>query len=490
MAILTILDHGSARKIPFRAEDKPLLDLILTENGITVPHFCGGRGVCGKCAVNVTGALSAPDEAEQRLGKRLACRTRLLGDAVLDLSDRDTAMQIETNETDIPGSDSFLPGDLGVACDIGTTTVALGLYDLRSGRQLAVSSARNPQTAVAADVIGRISAALSGRADMLRELIEKAIRDLTDECLRATGAGCSQIKKTVLTGNTAMLYLLTGRSPKTLSRAPFEADCLFDCDARVAGTAAYLPPCISAFVGADITCAAEAMGMTEKDEISLLCDVGTNGEIALYKEGVLYVASTAAGPAFEGAGISSGCEAVPGAIDSVRFENGAVSWTTIGGEAPLGICGSGIIDASAVFLDAGIIDETGLLVGDSRLSPDVEVTQKDIRQIQLAKAAIAAGIAALTAVAECRWEDIDKFFVAGGFGKHLCAESAVRIGLFPAELKGKMQAVGNAAFLGAARALTDEAARARLGAIRKIAVPVSLGGSKLFNDLYIRNMNF
>ena len=490
MATLTILDHGSARKIPFRAEDEPLLDAILTANGITVPHICGGRGACGKCAVRVTGALSEPDEAERRLGKRLSCRTHLLGDAVLELSDASAAMQIETGDASIPGCDSYQSGELGVACDIGTTTVVLGLYDLRSGKWLAAASARNPQAAIAADVIGRISAALSGKAGTLRELIETQIKDLTDRCLRTAGAEREKIKKTVLTGNTTMLYLLTGRSPETLSKAPFAADYLFDCDACVADITAYLPPCVSAFVGADITCAVEASGMTERKETSLLADVGTNGELVLYKDGVLYVTSTAAGPAFEGAGISAGCEAIPGAIDTVRLVNGIPSCTTIGNREPVGICGSGIIDALAAFLDSGRIDDGGLLLDDCRLTDAIGLTQGDVRQMQLAKAALAAGIEVLLRTAGCTCDEIGTFYVAGGFGKHLNARSAVRIGLFPAELERKMKVLGNAALGGAARLLTDETARARLGAIRASAVPVSLGGDKLFSDLYMENMFF
>ena len=490
MATLTVIDRRGTSAIPFRAEDAPLLDALLLQNGFALPHPCGGRGECGKCAVNISGAVSEPDDAERRAGKRLSCRTRLLGDATLDLCGSDTAMRIETDSEAIPGDDRFGKDDLGLSCDIGTTTVVLGLYELRSGSQVALASARNPQTAVSADVIGRIAAALDGKAGLLQSLITEEIQKLTDTCLATVGAARSQIKKQVVTGNTAMLYLLTGRSPESLAHAPFRADFLFGCDAPALDSDAYLPPCIAAFVGADITTAVAASGMTEKNEISLLADIGTNGELALFKDGTLYVTSTAAGPAFEGAGISSGSEAVSGAIDAVWLENGVVRYTTIGGAAPRGICGSGIIDAVAALLDGGRIDETGLLEEDFAFSDSVGITQKDIRQVQLAKAAVAAGITCLMDAAGCRTEDIAAFYIAGGFGKHLNVRSAARIGLFPPALAEHVRVLGNAAFRGAARALTSEDTRARFETIRKIAVPVALGGDKLFSDLYLQNMYF
>ena len=236
----------------------------------------------------------------------------------------------------------------------------------------------------------------------------------------------------VLTGNTTMLYLLTGRNPEPLSHAPFVADCLFDMESRVLERNAYLPPCMNAFVGADISCAVLAAGQCDKDAVSLLVDIGTNGEIALWKDGTLYVASTAAGPAFEGAGISCGCASLRGAIDRVWLQDGQLRAHTIGEQRAVGICGSGLIDAVAMLLEKGEIDETGATESERlELRDGIALLPKDIRAVQLAKAAIAAGIETLMQSAGVGPEHIETLYIAGGFGSHLDVRSAAAIGLFP-----------------------------------------------------------
>src|SRR5699024_935882 len=211
-----------------------------------------------------------------------------------------------------------------------------------------------------------------------------------------------------------------GRSPEPLSHAPFLADCLFDMDTTLWNRQVYLPPCMNAFVGADITCAVLASGMTRRPDTALLCDIGTNGELALWKEGHLYVTSTAAGPAFEGAGISCGCGSVPGAIDRVWVENGTIAAHTLGEQPAVGVCGSGLIDAVAAFLETEDIDETGAAELDELpLRDGVCLLPKDIRAVQLAKAAIAAGIQTLLQLAQVPESEIRQLYIAGGFGSHL-----------------------------------------------------------------------
>ena len=212
-----------------------------------------------------------------------------------------------------------------------------------------------------------------------------------------------------------MLYLLTGRNPACLSRAPFEADCTFGEEYALPGRRCYLPHCLHAFVGADTTCALLAGGMLEKQETALMCDIGTNGEIALWHRGQLYVASTAAGPAFEGTGISCGCGSIPGAIDRVRVEHGALHIHTIGGRKPVGLCGSGLVDAVAALLEMGIIDETGAMEDAAfLLAEGVQLTRRDVRALQLAKAAMAAGMDSLLHAAGCPAEDVAAVYLAGG----------------------------------------------------------------------------
>ena len=214
------------------------------------------------------------------------------------------------------------------------------LYDLRSGACIAEAGQGNPQTAVAADVMGRIGHALHGGLETLRVQVEGGITSVLEDVCAQANMASEALDALVLTGNTTMLYLLTGRNPEPLSHAPFVADCLFDMESRVLERNAYLPPCMNAFVGADISCAVLAAGQCDKDAVSLLVDIGTNGEIALWKDGTLYVASTAAGPAFEGAGISCGCASLRGAIDRVWLQDGQLRAHTIGEQRAVGICGS------------------------------------------------------------------------------------------------------------------------------------------------------
>jgi len=231
--------------------------------------------------------------------------------------------------------------------------------------------------------------------------------------------------------------------------------------------------------------------MLERDETSLLCDVGTNGEIALWHNGILYIASTAAGPAFEGAGISCGCASIPGAIDKVSVHDGKLVCRTIGNKTAVGICGSGLVDAVAALLITDALDETGFLEDDPVLLKDeTSLTQGDIRAVQLAKAAIHAGILSLLETAGCSLDDVGTMYLAGGFGSHLNLSSASQIGLFPAELAQRVRVIGNAALDGAAMLLMDIRRRDELAQIQKQAQHVRLDGNPFFADKYINAMLF
>ncbi len=491
--ILTVRKGADTLCLPFDGE--PRVDEVLSTAGLSLPHPCGGRGVCGKCRIRIEGALSPLTEEEKRFGCRLSCRTRLLGDAVLTLTEKGK-MEIETSFATVSSGFSPMRGkngaevSLGAAVDIGTTTVVLLLTDMKDGTVLAETSAENPQTSVAADVMGRIGAAKDGRLAFLSSQIRDCIRSLTAEALRSAGRKGETVGRYVLTGNTTMLYLLIGRDPDCLSHAPFSADTLFDTEWELDGIPAYLPPCMSAFVGADISCAVLASGMTDRAETSLLTDIGTNGEIALYKNGTLFVSSTAAGPAFEGAGISCGCAGIPGAVDRVTLVDGVLRAHTIGDLPPVGICGSGLIDAVACYLDAEIVDETGSIDGETLLAPGVEPVQKDIRAVQLAKAAIAAGIGTLLTVSGTKEEEIRVLYIAGGFGNHLDIRSAVRIGLIPSSLGKCARPIGNASLAGAAALLRDTSLLPVIRSFTASAETVNLGGDPRFNENYMEQMLF
>lgn len=489
MSRLTIRRGAEESGVSFTGT--PLLSEVLLQAHAAPAQPCGGRGVCGKCAVlRLEGAVSSPNEAEQRAGVRLSCQARLLGDAVVWLPEDVQFRHIELDGSERPLSLHPLPGRWGAAVDIGTTTLALKLYDLQTGACVGQASALNPQTSVAADVMGRISAALDGRLELLRDQIGSAIDTLLAQaCAGVCAPG--DVGPLVLTGNTTMLYLLTGRSPDSLATAPFAADHLFGETVQQEGHTWVLPPCMNAFVGADITCALLSSGLCEKDETALLCDIGTNGEIALWKDGQLFVTSTAAGPAFEGAGISCGCGSIAGAIDRVTLENGRICPHTIGEVPAVGLCGSGLIDAVAAFLQTGDIDETGAMEEDElELRDGVCLAQKDIRAVQLAKAAIAAGIETLMECAGVRPADIGTLYIAGGFGSHLNVHSAALIGLLPALLVGRVRVIGNAALSGAARLLLSQDEEAAAQDIARRAQHVNLGGNPRFNERYVEHMLF
>lgn len=489
MAVLSIRQGQKTTEINF--EGTVRLSDLLRQAGFAQAQPCGGRGCCGKCAVELAGAVSEPGPAEQRAGTRLSCQAYVCGDARVILPAASDIRQIEMTKFINVSKLNPMEGRYGAAIDIGTTTLALQLYDLSTGIALSHAVMENPQTSIAADVMGRIEAAMNGRQGYLRELITVALEELLKDACQKAKVAEEEVDVLVLSGNTTMLYLLMGRNPSSLSCAPFVADCLFDEEVEILGRKAYLPPCMNAFVGADITNAVLSAGMCEKEDVALLCDIGTNGELALWKEGTLYVTSTAAGPAFEGAGITHGCGSVSGAIDRVWIESGALRVHTIDEVAANGICGSGLIDGIAAMLALEILDETGAMDMEKyELRDGVGIYGADVRATQLAKAAIAAGMETLLDAASVKPEEIQILYLAGGFGSHLNIESAVKIGLIPESLKEKVQVMGNASLGGAVRLLL---CKDEIGEVRRIAgcsKHVNLGGNPIFNEKYIDKMFF
>lgn len=489
MAVLKIKQNNNVKELYFEREVR-LCD-ALRDAGYQYNQPCGGRGTCGKCVVELTGDVSAPNTAEQRLGVRLSCQAVLLGDASVTLPDFESIKQIET--IDIAKPEKFIPmeGRYGAAVDIGTTTLAMNLYDLVVGECIAQTTMGNPQTSVSADVMGRIDAAMNGKQSYLKELITNVLEEMLEIVCESANISSKLVDVLVISGNTTMLYLLIGKNPQSLATAPFLADCLFDTEIEIINKKAYLPPCMNAFVGADITSAVLASGMCESSEISLLCDIGTNGEIALWKNGTLYVTSTAAGPAFEGAGITFGCGSISGAIDKVWVENNKINAHTIDQVKATGICGSGLIDAIASMISIGQIDETGAMEEEfCKIKDDISVFGEDVRAVQLAKAAIAAGIDTLLEVAGVKEEDINTLYLAGGFGSHLNVRNAVKIGLIPKELEEKVRVIGNASLAGAVRLLLCKEEIVQVQKIANNSEHVNLGGNAVFNTKYIDKMFF
>ena len=488
MAILTINLGLQTSQLTFAPPAK-LSDLLMLADA-SVGQPCGGRGVCGKCAVLLTGNISDATPSEARLNCRLACQATILGDASVTLPALHTH-HIQAGAQHQLTPHSPMPGKYGTTIDIGTTTLVLQLRDLATGALLGCASMLNPQTSVSADVIGRIDAACKGRLRELQNQVASAIHALLTTVCAQAEISPDAIASFVITGNTTMLYLLNGRSPVCLGRAPFHADCLFGNEHATEKKTIYFPPCLQAFVGADTTCAILASGMLERTETALLCDVGTNGELALWHKGQLYIASTAAGPAFEGAGISCGCGSIDGAIDRVDLLNGITYCHTLGNQPAVGICGSGLLDAIAVMLDSGVLDESGAMDEPVfLLREQIMLTQADIRAVQLAKAATYAGIQTMLDAANCTEDDVSTLYLAGGFGSHLNLRSAARIGLLPATLAMKAKVIGNAALDGAAQLLLNTSRRADLTALQGKCMHVRLDGNPAFAERYIDAMLF
>lgn len=380
----------------------------------------------------------------------------------------------------------------GAAVDVGTTTVVLKLYSA-DGVCVGVSSSLNPQREFSADVIGRISKALFGEGKSLQNSVTDCITRLLTEACGSAGIHNTDVDRMVITGNTAMLYLLTGRDPVSISRFPFKPDRLFGEWVEFSGIKTYLVPCISAFVGGDTVCALLSSGILCKKETALLCDIGTNGEIALYKNGALYVTSVAAGPAFEGGGISCGCPAASGAVYRVWAEDGEIYSHTIENANAIGICGSGLIDALSAFLEEGCIDTEGTALRPLVIQAkgkSISLTQKDIRALQLAKSAVAAGIECMLSRTGTEVGDIKTLYISGAFGTKIDPQSAVNIGLFPKELKNAVRFIGNGALNGAEKMLFDDSYFDFAKDLAAKAKTLFLGGSKDFNRSFMKNISF
>lgn len=505
------------------AQEQPvLISELLLQQGVPFDLPCGGKRRCRKCKIQAVGDLSALTEEEKRFlsteelsqNIRYACMATVQGDAKLTLLPEPASVKILADGSMPALQRQPLGTGLGIAVDIGTTTVVAYLYDLRTGTRLQYASCRNPQSAFGADVISRMEKSMAGERETLAQTIRRCLQQLSEELCRSQQIMPADVTAMVITGNTAMLYFLCGQDPASIAFAPFEPDRIFGEwitaeSLHLAGLACpiYLPRCISAYVGADITTAILAADLLSYSAPTLLADIGTNGEMALWANGELFCCSTAAGPAFEGAGIYHGMQASQGAISKVWLEGTRLCWETVGNVPAAGLCGSGLIDLVAALCQLNIVEESGLIQEENHdyLSQIVEIenapafclpdtgvilTQKDIRSVQLAKAAICAGIETLIQEAGLRSEDIGKLLLAGGFGTFLDVNSAERIGLIPKQFACKAQAIGNAAGMGAAMILQSYPCLEQSLAIAQEAKTVELSTHAAFLDAYVENMLF
>lgn len=510
MAILTIVSpEGKSKR---EVTPGRLLSDALRDGRAAPAMPCGGNHTCGKCKIRAQGALSPVTQAEMALltqeelaeGVRLACFVQIEGDCTAYTAKQDIeTLSWARMPVFTPDGEGY-----GLAVDIGTTTVAVRLYDRVSGTPLAEVLEGNRQAVFGADVITRIGATGEGKAQEMTDTIRGQLADMAAKCMKQ--AGVTELTAAVVTGNTTMLHFYEGLDARGIAVSPFTPTSLFGFDSAypLAGAPTLLPHCIGSYVGADIVCALLASEMPRHpDKLTLLADIGTNGEIALMKDGKLLCCSTAAGPAFEGAGLHQGMRAAPGAITSVKCADGQnVSVQVLGGGEAIGLCGSGILDAVRVMLNLGILDDSGLIdeeyEGQGEITEwdgqpawklpgtQVLVTQKDIRQIQLAKSAICAGIQTLLSHEGVEAQDIEAFYIAGGFGHSMDAESAAQIGLFPPALLSKVTVLGNGALAGAAMLLLRAEYRAEAQAVVALSEELALSTSEEFMDYYVEGMLF
>ena len=402
-------------------------------------------------------------------------------------------------------------GLYGVAVDIGTTTLATYLMDLRTGAELAVASSLNPQKPYGDDVISRSDYARSGGLDVLQQIVAAEINRLVVELCAQANINSRDIYLMTLAGNTVMMHLFAGVSPENIALSPFIPAWTGSMDFCAAElglelnpeAVATVLPCVAGYVGADTVAAMLAAGVREDGDTTLLIDIGTNGEIALSASGRLFACSTAAGPAFEGAHISSGMGGVSGAINKAKVDS-QVRYSTIGNTQAKGICGSGLLDLISGFLENGAIDDTGridpdsapdwLQISDSGLPVDSDkgifITKRDIREVQLAKGAIAAGVEVLINEAGIKVSDIQHVYLAGGFGSFMDKRSACRVGLIPMELLNRTSAIGNGSGAGAKAALLSCDAMREAERLSHVVRYVELSARKDFQDAFMDKMMF
>ena len=493
--------------------------------GIILNTSCGGRGTCKKCLVNL----------EPSGRKVLACQYHISEDLTVTIPQESRFFEQKILESGIMSATeaSFTiyekyrrldpTGEIfGVAVDIGTTTVVAKLINLKDGRHLATESALNPQTQFGSDVISRITYAdTPEKAARLKKVITICINRLIAGLCSKASISYEQIYELCAVGNTTMNHIFLGFPIDQLGLAPYKAHSLDAHD---------LPPGrlginintkgnihtvenIAGFVGSDTTAVALAAGIDSDEKMTLIVDIGTNGEIVLGSKELLYAASCAAGPALEGAGITCGSTAQKGAIEGVLVAEDDIVVNVIGNTTARSICGSGIIDAVAVMLDLGVINKTGRFaapkmlkdnVSDAifarifksndrpafRLTKNVFITQGDIRQVQLAKAAIRAGIMLLQKEITVADDDIEQILLAGAFGNYIRKEHALRIGLLPDVGLGRIHFIGNAAASGAQIILVSETARQMAHLLAKQIKYIEIAQRSDFANTFTKCLSF
>lgn len=462
------------------------------------------------------------ERLSKMLGEQVAIPLRILRQLPAILRDngpRVTAIAADDGVIDLLRTDQF-QGVYGVALDVGTSTLAGYLFDLATGKQLAVAGCRNPQERFGADVISRIrhvqETGENGLED-LQTLVVGAVNELIELVARRAGVSIESIYKATIVGNPTMLHLLLGIDPSAIGHSPYvpvfrdgvslraqEVDLYVSPLARVE-----LLPGISAYVGADVLAGMLSVDMGRRNSVELLLDIGTNGEIVLSTGSKLLTCSAAAGPAFEGGSITQGMSALDGAIEHVSLQGREVCCSVVGGKPARGICGSGLLNAVAGLRTAGLIDSSGRLQESGNpLSERIEgqgskarflleddeapvyLTQQDIREFQLAKSAIRTGIEILIEEASISADKIERVFIGGAFGSSLQPESLLRVGLLPKVPQDSIVPVGNCAGQGAKLAMLNQREMQKLESLQQTVQHVELSSCESFQRRFVNHIRF
>lgn len=471
----------------------PLID-VLHEYGVEFP--CGGKGTCGRCKIRLLeGDLDADPVQVQKLEKlgldktwRLACFCRVESDITIEISQFEEIILADNTAFEFQSRKGF-----GIAVDVGTTTIVTQLLDLHTSFVLDAVTSLNPQVKYGSDLISRIQSCLDGEQDRMQKLIRHKVGEMIRAMQKRHRV---DIVKVVLVGNTAMHHIFSGLDVQPLSCYPFESPHQGMQQFSPAQLNWELPddaviqfyPSIGSFVGSDILAGIAATKMADQEQYTILIDLGTNGEIVLGNRDRIICASTAAGPAFEGAKISQGMRAVTGAISSVWSENGKPVSHVIGNVPAKGICGSGLIDAMAVLLSQGQIGSFGEINSGKDhipLARSVYLTQQDIREFQLAKAALATGVQILLNQMKISMYEVGQVYIAGGFGHFLNLQHVIQTGLIETTVE-KMVKMGNTALIGAKMFLFQDESFVR--EILEKSKHMNLEADPDFQDIFIEKM--
>ena len=503
---ITTIHHGK-NDARVEIEHGATLLKAIHQSGLQVSIPCGGRGHCGKCVVLARGSLDEPRPNELKLlkghpvGTRLACCAAVYGECEIWLPEASAAV-IETAYSAWTGDlEPIYGAGYGAAFDIGTTTVAGQLFHHSSKKPVAALGEMNAQQSYGADVLTRLVYCNEHTVAPLQNLIRRQLTSMLERMCQEADVPYTDIHALVVAGNSIMQCIFCGIEPGPLGVAPFTMPTHFGAerDFTLEGfpnAPIYVSSSASAYIGGDITCSVLASHMWRMPGNLLLIDAGTNGEMVLSAGGRLFCCSTAAGPAFEGANIQCGSNASAGAVDGVWLADGQIRHTTVGQAAPANkICGSGLIDAIAVMLDCAVLNANGRIAKEyNKLftlpETSIFITQDDIRQVQLAKAAVRAGIDTLLHECGIGCDELDAIILCGGFGTYLRPESAERIGLLPPGVARKTRAIGNAAGNGAGQILQSKARLQEAKAICGQMETKELATNPFFTNRFIASTLF